>query len=244
MDTIFYNITSELSEDLDAIRSLVKTFSEHKQTPKLRIAAANSATLLLAATFEEFVRQMAREYARAVVMGSESLQKLPKQIAATAWKRTMQELGKIKFDPSPTQRGMDKIGAAHSRFSAVYEFCKGDLTREIYLELIHNERNMRPIEINALFNISDMKDVCRQCSDKKPLLEFFGEENKAEVHDRFVHSLNGFMDRRNAVAHALNASQFEGPENIIMDIGLLKGFALALAETLTKHAPKPLERMC
>ena len=60
------------------------SFSDGKQPPKLRIAAANSATLLVAATFEEFIREMAREYARAVVLGVEKFDKLPSDLVGTA----------------------------------------------------------------------------------------------------------------------------------------------------------------
>jgi hypothetical protein len=64
----FSIINEEFASDLAAIRILVHEFNDPgKSPPKVRIAAANSATLLLAATFEQFVREMARAYAQAVV---------------------------------------------------------------------------------------------------------------------------------------------------------------------------------
>ncbi len=56
MASAFKIITEEFIDDMDAIRSLVVTFSDPQKTAKSRIAAANSATLLVAATFEEFIR--------------------------------------------------------------------------------------------------------------------------------------------------------------------------------------------
>ena len=47
---------------------------------------------LLAATFEEFVREMARAYARAVVASSKSIEMLPSRLAHAAWRRTMETL--------------------------------------------------------------------------------------------------------------------------------------------------------
>ena len=61
MATVFEVIAEEFNEDMEAIRSLVVTFNDPQKNLKVRIAAANSSTLLIAATFEEFVREMARE---------------------------------------------------------------------------------------------------------------------------------------------------------------------------------------
>ena len=78
VSTDFAVITEEFDNDLDAFRLLVNAFDDPQTSaPKARIAAANSSTLLLAATFEEFVREMARAYARAVVASSQSIELLP-----------------------------------------------------------------------------------------------------------------------------------------------------------------------
>ena len=78
MTTELTLITEEFDSDLEAIRLLVNAFKNSPpiSAPKARIAAANSATLLLAATFEEFVREMARAYAKAVVTAAHSLEEL------------------------------------------------------------------------------------------------------------------------------------------------------------------------
>jgi hypothetical protein len=236
MAALFDAITDELVQDLDAIRSLVATFSDAKQPPKLRIAAANSATLLVAATFEEFVREMAREYARAVVSGVEKFDKLPSDLVGTAWKRTMDGLGKIKFDMKQGQGG-DVFVAAQARFSVIYEFCRGDLSKDIYRELIHNENNMRPREINGLFKVSGLSDVCTKCSDKQPLLDLFGETEPGKAHGKTLTSIEDFFERRNNIAHALKLGQSSSPEQINTDIDMLEGFAKALGQTLAAVAP-------
>lgn len=238
MATIFELITEEFIGDLDAIRTLTSTFSDPKQPAKTRIAAANSATLLVAATFEEFVREMAREYARAVVAGTESFEKLPKNLAATAWKRTMDGLGKIKVD-DPKKGGQDVFAAAQARFAVIYAFCKGDLSKEIYRELIHNENNMRPGQLNSLFKVSGLSDVCTLCSNKQPLLDVFGETEAGQAHGKFLSGLEDFFERRNDIAHALNPGQSNSPEQISTDINMLESFGKALCETLKSVAPPP-----
>lgn len=68
MNTDFSAIVYEFEKDLDNIGSIVSAFDAPKKSnSRIRVAAANSATLLLAATFEEFVREMARSYAELIV---------------------------------------------------------------------------------------------------------------------------------------------------------------------------------
>jgi hypothetical protein len=236
MAAIFEVITEEFVDDLDAIRNLTATFSDPTQLPKVRIAASNSATLLVAATFEEFVRQMARAYARAVVQSTDSFENLPRNLASTAWKRTMDGLGKIKID-GPQRPGTNVIGSAHARFAAVHEFCKGDLSKDIYQELIHNENNMRPAQINSLFKVSGLRDVCTQCSNKQPLLDVFGETEPRKAHGQLLSYMEDFFERRNGIAHALNLGQSSGPQQIATDIDMLKSFGKALLQTLDAAAP-------
>ncbi len=177
MSTEYTVITEEFDQDLEAIRSLVDAFNDpHKSAPKARIAAANSATLLLAATFEEFVREMARAYARMVIAAANSLETLPRNLPNTAWRRTMETLARLRIDTSPNSPSTEKaFSDALARFHVIYEFCKGDLSQNIYDELIHNENNLRPREINSLFKVTGLLDVCKRLSDKTPLLENFGE---------------------------------------------------------------------
>ncbi|GAA4247794.1 hypothetical protein GBZ26_17275 [Azospirillum formosense] len=238
MTTVFELITEDYIGDLNAIRALPSTFSDPKQPAKIRIAAANSATLLVAATFEEFIREMAREYARSVVMGTESFDKLPKNLAVTAWKRTMDGLGRIKFDGSSKSRS-DVVSAAQDRFLNIYEFCKGDLSKDIYNELIHNENNMRPGQINSLFKVAGLKDICSLCSDKQPFLDIFGEAEPGKAHGKFLTGMEDFFERRNEIAHALNPGQSNGPEQIAADINMLESFGRALCETLKILSPQP-----
>lgn len=235
MASVFEVINEEFVDDMEAIRSLVVTFSDPQKSTKARIAAANSATLLVAATFEEFVREMAREYARVVVTNTESFEKLPPKLASTAWKRTMDALGRIRFDEEQAGTGTENsFAAAQARFSVIHDFCKGDLTQDIYRDLIHNENNMRPTELNGLFKVSGLGDVCRKLSDKQAMLEVFGETDVGKVHGRLISSLENFFERRNAIAHALNPGQSSGPDQIVNDINMLECFGKALCETLNE----------
>jgi hypothetical protein len=240
VSTNFTVIAEEFAEDLDAIRSLVNAFSDpHKSPPKPRIAAANSATLLLAATFEEFVREMARAYAKAVVTAADSFEKLPPRLARTAWRRTMEALGRTQIDTrSNFFLAESAFADALTKFNVIYEFCKGDLSQDIYKDLIHNDNNMRPGEINSLFSVSNLGDVCLKLADKKPLLENFCEAEAGKAHGRLLANLEEFFERRNGIAHSLNPARSSGSDQILKDIDMLDAFGKSLCETLEALAPQ------
>lgn len=238
MASTFGLIAEEFLDDLEAIRALVVTFSDQSHPAKMRIAAANSATLLVAATFEEFVREMAREYARHVVSKAQSFEKVPAKLVSVAWKRTMESLSKIRIkgqENSPSQE--NPFVVAQTKFSSIYDFCRGDLTKDIYRELIRNESNMLPGEVNGLFKVSGLGDICTKLSDKLPILEFFGESDSGRAHGRLLEAAEDFFERRNAIAHALNPGQSNAPDQIIKDIDLLESFGRALCETLDGYVP-------
>lgn len=240
MATAFDVITEEFKDDAAAIRLLVNAFSASTSAPKTRIAAANSATLLLAATFEEYIREMARQYARAVVSSTPSFDKLPTKMASTVWKRTMDGLSRIKVDSNNHRTVGHPFGGAQARFSVVYDFCKGDLTQDIYRDLIHNENNMRPGELNGLFKTAGLSDTCTKCSDKAPLLQHFGQTEPGKAHGLLLVAFEDFFERRNVIAHALNARLSSSPSQITGDLDLLEKFADALTLTLNALAPQPL----
>lgn len=232
MDTDFFLITEEFSSDLDAIRSLVKAFDEPRRgNPKTRIAAVNSSTLLLAATFEEFVRQMARANAKAVVASVQSFEDLPPRLPATAWLRTLKTLARLQIN------NRTNLMEARVRFNTIYEFCGGDLEQDIYDELIHNENNMRPAEINSLFRVSGIIDICSRVANKQHLLANFDETEPGKAHGRLLESLDEFFDRRNRIAHSLDPAQSSGPDQAIKDINLFSAFGQALCETLEDLIP-------
>ncbi|MEO5933212.1 MAG: HEPN domain-containing protein [Duganella sp.] len=239
MEIAFEIISDDYCRELGALRTLVAVSSQNNLHAKVRIAASNSATLLLAATFEQFIREMAREYARAVVQSVDSFERLPAKIASTAWKRIMDGLSKVQLDMRNNVGRGSTIAAAQVKFSLIYDFCNGDLTKDIYADLIHNENNMRPTMLNSLFVISDLKDVCQKMSFKFPILEFFGESEPGKAHGKLIAGLESFFERRNSIAHALNHRQSDGPTQIENDIAMFECVGLALLATLKENAPAP-----
>ena len=237
MSSQFSVIFEEFSEELEAIQVLVSASGDPKLgRPKARIAGANASILLLAATFEEFVREMARAYARSVIAAATSYDRIPTKLASVAWRRTMESLARIAINPNEAVRE-SAFSEAHTKFSVVYQFCRGDITQDIYQDLIHNENNMRPGEINSLFKISNLNNVCLLASDSDHLKELFDEKEVGKVHGLLLKALEAFFERRNQVAHSISAMRSASPDLINGDIKLLSCFGAALAATLEAKVP-------
>jgi hypothetical protein len=100
----------------------------------------------------------------------------------------------------------------------------------------HNENNMRPQEINSLFNISGLRDVCLLASGDVEFMSLLGEVEPGKAHGQLVERLEEYFERRNQVAHAINAMRSSGPEKISTDIELLRRFGRALCAVLEHQA--------
>lgn len=241
MPSIFEVIAEEFEQELEAIRILVDPRADANLAARVRVAGANAAVLLLAATFEEFVRELAREYARAVVASKPSYDDLPPKIAQVAWRRTMEELARIKLNPKTEVFSRESIFSdAQTRFAVTYQFCRGDITQDIYKDLIHNENNMRPEELNSMFRLSGLKNVCFLAADFAELKSYLGVDDQNLAHGKLLKTLDDFFDRRNQTAHEVQAMRSVSPDAIGTDIDLLRLFGKALASSLEANAPPPL----
>ncbi len=238
MASVFSAVFDEFDEELGAISSLVEAFSDPKNaSPKARIAAANAATLLLSATFEEYIRELARSYARAVVASCAKLEDLPNKISVIAWKRTLGALA----DTSPNPWDGDSLQLL-SRFNSIYDFCvKGNLRQDIYDELIHNDKNMRADQINSLFGLSGLSNVCRRVCDVDEIKNFVNENDSNRAHGALTRLIDDFISRRNTTMHAINSMKSSGSGQISRDIDLLRALGLSLSRLLEVNAPSPLE---
>jgi hypothetical protein len=238
VSTIFNVVADDFLADLTAISELVIVVRDAGSSAKSRIASVNSSTLLLSATFEEFIREMGRQYAREIVSRTMDVRQLPRKLAATAWKRTLEDLARAKIDTGGTPISLENISRdAKSSFDNVCKFLEGDKNQDIYGPLIHNDNNMRPGQLNAIFSICDLKDVCSKISDKHPLHDYFGESDPGRAHGQLLLRLNDFIEKRNDIAHSLNPGNSSVPDQLLDDVEFFRALASSLAETLPAHLP-------
>ena len=156
MTSVYEVILEEFSEELNAMRVLIDAFDSPGQSSRVRLASANSTILLLAATYEEFVRQMAAEYARMVVMQAARLSDVPAILVESAWRRTLDVAAKVRVEQGIDFSMDDKLKEARERVRAVADFVEGDISQDIYTSLVQNDNNMRPREMNSMFKRSGL----------------------------------------------------------------------------------------
>jgi hypothetical protein len=229
---IFSLIKEEFLEELDSIGALVDMFDQPGTVAKTRVASVNSSVLLLAATFEEFIRQMAKEYARWVVSKATSVEHLPDNFTETAWKRTLESLARAKLKVNGTSVLESISLSSRAKFDAVCGFISGDLTQEVFDDLIHNENNMRTGEVNSLFKVSGLRNVCGRICERDEVKYFFAETEAGIAHGHFIRQNDDFFERRNNIAHSLNASSSVAPDRVRTDIAFFKATGLSLCALL------------
>ena len=110
------------------------------------------------------------------------------------------------------------------------------MTQDIYMDLIHNENNMRPTEINSLFKISALDNVCLRVASTQYMLDYFEETEAGKAHGQLLPRINDFMERRNEIAHALGRRRSDGPDQILKDIKMLDSFGHGLCAALNEDA--------
>ena len=236
MVTQFRAAVDEFSDEVNVISDLVSSFETTKVPARLRTAASNSAMLLLAATFEGFVRDMAGQVARAAVAGAGAVAHVPNGILRAAWKRTFDAIGRADV-PQNTRTGEihQMVANAEAKADAVFGFLRGNTGRDIYEGLVQNDGNMRPKEINRLFNISQVSDVCSQVSSEQDVIDHFQVDSATTSATELVDFINEFIEQRNGIAHALTSSVSVAPSEVRDNIATLCVFAESLCEVLERR---------
>lgn len=226
-------IVEDFDNALTPLREIVQSGQASGSTARARVASVHAATLLLAATFEEFVREMAREYAIQVVAKANSISDLPDALLETAWRRTFDKFAKNK-PAGRTKREALEISAMQARpiIDALCTFIEGDIGQNIFDYLIHNENNMRAGEINSLFKVGGLSNICADVCKKTQLKEFFETEEDGKAHGELLSALEVFFERRNQIAHSLNSASSSAPEEILRDLEMFSAFSKDLCRSL------------
>lgn len=232
MDTEFEVIYSEFSAELDALMEAARApqGGQPSATVRQRIAAANGATLLLAATFEEYIRQQVRAAYREKTKSANDMEELPGKIASTVWRRSLLALARTPF--KEIESDIQRIDA---HVMATLSFClRKDFTADVGETLSHNENNMRPDQLNSLFNGIGVKSVMRRSCEYRELINHLGVDTPGKANSVLTSKFEEFYRRRNSIAHALRLTSSSGPAELEQDIQLFRIFGHSLSKTLAK----------
>lgn len=233
MSTPFSVIVDDFEIALTPLEEIVNNGQSKASSPRARVASVHAATLLLAATFEQFVREMALEHAVQIVAKASSISDLPDALLDTAWRRTFEQFARSKPSGRSKKEALEIFAKqARPSIDALCTFIEGDITQNIFDHLIHNENNMRAGEINALFKVSGCSNVCAQACKQTQLKIVFDTDDEGKVHGGFLQALDTFFERRNAIAHSLNTASSSGPETLFYDIDIFLAFSKDLQATL------------
>ena len=236
MNADFSVILEEFEAELGALNKLIELGQASSNSPKVRVASINSVTLILAAMFEEFVRQMARQFVMQIVSKANALEDLPPALLETAWRRTLDDLRRNRVSRnSKNEELAATVHAARPKFEAVCRFLEGDTKQNIYDNLIHNEGNMRAPVINRLFKDCGTRNICMALCENESLRSYFNENDKGKVNGKLVSKLDEFFERRNNTAHSLNVQSSPGSETLNQDICFFHAFAQDLSACLGRN---------
>jgi len=223
-DLIFEDFEAELLAIEGMIASLATT-GEELTSARARIAGANAATLLLAATFEEFARQEVRAVFVAKAAGATNFNAFPEKIATAVWRRSLERLARAAIDDLSRD-----ARAVEAKLRATVEFCLSrDVKADVSDDVGHNDQNMRPAELNRLFGQLGLTNVCARACDYEPLAAHLGCDTAGKASVELQSRLEDFFRRRNEIAHAIQLNSSSGPSGLSADILLFREFGKGLA---------------
>jgi hypothetical protein len=236
MTSGFDLIADDFRRELNTIKELLRTCHGDTGTPTVavpvRIASSNASMLLLGASYEEFIRELVREYAAALIHGEPPLQQLPSEFLAAVWDRSTYILRGSKFGKA----GFDPI-AVRQVIAELQGLClEGNRPAARAETVAFNENNMRPTELNTVFKRVGVSDFLQLVGSRNELIAFFGSPDGNVSHGKTIDLLNEFYDKRNDVAHAIGSLRVTGVSDLARFIDFFNCLTDAAVSELNARA--------
>lgn len=175
-------IHDEFLEELKGIREFANPAggsTDNALSARARVAAANGATLLLAALYEESVRQMVKatfNHRRATSKGQRAF---PSKLPSIIWRRSLELLARKQFDD--LARDMTQID---TQLKEIVTFCiKGDLGADVSAAVAHNDNNMRAEEMGRLFNQIGIPSIITKIGECPAIQDYFAVDDAGKASD-------------------------------------------------------------
>ena len=179
---------------------------------------------------------MAGLAARATVARAGQVANVPSRILRTAWKRTFDSIARLEIPQNTRTSDIHQIvGKAEERSKAVFAFLRGDTGLDIYADLVQNDNNMRTQEINRLFKISGVTDVCTLVSREANVVNHFQLESENATGRELAEFIDRFIEQRNYIAHADTSLSSVGAQEVYNHIATFCVFAASLCAVLEQQ---------
>lgn len=187
---------------------------------EVRLAASNASMLLLAASFEEFVRQVAKDYAQALIDAATVQSPPPDQMLEAAWERALyllkgQKFGKRSFSaPLATQR-----------VQILRDFCLDKLASGTVPDLLsYNMNNVTVSEFNDIFKRLGLGLFAQSLCAESVLIAHFQALDADEAMALLLETWGKFYEQRNNIAHSIGAFNTTGAGEILRYMTMLTHF--------------------
>lgn len=223
----YLTITEDFSAELEAIRTMVRELNSPSATRGVRTSSARAAILLLAAVYEEYVRQMAGEHALCVADSPGT-----KGLRRKAWKISFDELARFNPFVGSNELAESVKSESMEKIESLFAFMSGNFHSELLPNAIRNERNMRPTQLNQIFKLSGIDDISREICDRQCLIRYLNADNPDIAHGLFLKRQKRFFDQRNEIAHSPAPQSSVAVDVVESHVALLGMTSRALTETL------------
>jgi hypothetical protein len=202
---------------------------------RARIAAANGATLLLAALYEECIRQMVRSVFNFRRSSPKGRAEFPEKLPSAIWRRSLELLARKQFDD------LVRDGSQTDAYLRnVVTFCiKGDLSADVASAVAHNDNNMRPEEMGKLFNQIGITGIVSKLGESPPIQAYFAVDNPGIAGENTRSALEDFFRRRNEIAHAIQIGASDGPASLAKDVDFFEAVSSGLVHALGREFAEP-----
>ena len=235
----FRAVADEFCTEIQVIHALVSSFDRTEEQSRLKAVVSNAAILLLAATFEGFVRDMAGLAARAAVARSGQVADVPNRMLRTAWQRTFNSIARFEVPQNTRTEAIHQlVGRAEKRSATIFAFLRGKTSLDIYADLVQNDVNMRTREINRLFKLSEVSDVCREVSREQSVIDHFQVDSEDVAGSELANFIDRFIEQRNHIAHADTSVSSMGAGEVYNHVEAFRVFAVSLCAVLERTFSK------
>jgi hypothetical protein len=190
---------------------------------------AAAAIVLLAAHFEEYVRQQVEEYAKSVINQYPNLEPdFKERIADAYWRASSQKLYRIRPKGNP-----DWAASARSVLSGLLAYpVDEDLDSFVANTLCEHENNMRWDTIKEVTGRVAIKDLSGLLRKSKELADLVGSPVKEEFPRMLQLRLNEFYELRNGIVHSIAQNSGIGASVFQQWTELLRAFVIAMADAM------------
>ena len=244
-------LNEDFERKLDTIERMVEITLQEKSSrntefrTEIRTAATQGSTLLVAAIFEDFVRESAIEYTKCTLENATEGGDIPFRMKKKVAEKIKFEFNSklLKHNPNETLHEFEeRVSNQFKELLSLLLVSKGDYKHNVSHQIVETRANMSSTELDRLFSTIGISNFCKQlCYFNEHFQLYFDEEDKNELYDLFLKNLDGFYSGRNTIAHSLKSAETKHPDILLENIKFFRKFGTILSMFLAAKLNDPLD---